>query len=625
MISRPALARAVASTAAVRAALAAALALSGACGGDDGTGPDGGSDLSSLEVLSPPGDEIGLPFYGQVTLRVRYRDPGGAPVPAAPLTFDLVTSASESTGGSTLSATGATTDGSGVATVTLAAGAERVNFRVQVSAARAQPALFYIAVSEEGFADLIATPEHEGFRATGDFGAVEARLYRAADLRCAELDPDAPPESLFPGRALAGFGGEARYRNVGAGEPYAVLAWGQLEPEGVRVAVGCVELDADQVRAGAEVRLPLPVADRAPGLAAALDVESTFNATPLAAAVAAAGPDVWAALDCPLGRAQLLIDCALDAQVSDGALDCAVGGASPLLGDVAAQRGAVDAAGCRPPEVAGGPSLDALVDQQLAAPWPGGDALAAMLAARRAPLISFRLDSRFGPGGAEGSLVHRLSRLAVSAGGATAELDLVASDRPIIRQTAAASIDPASGRLAIGAHSFTVDYGRFAIAAFTQLGLEPAGLTDRATSLGSALYESVADGGQAGCPALSRIACLAIARQANCLLAACGAAAGQLDVLLDGWWRALEGAGLDLALTGSAPPLDGDGDLALDGLGLGAGGRGAWSAEMRVASGEVAALTGLFSAALSSRAAPPARTPAARPRAAPAGERGTGP
>jgi hypothetical protein len=605
----------------------AALAIAGACGGDDGSGADGGSELRSLEVLSPPGDEIGLPFYGEVTLHVKYSDPGGAPLPGAALAFELIASASEATGGSTLSASEATTDGSGVATITLVAGAERVNFRVQVTAARAQPALFYIAVSEEGFADLVATPEHTGFRAPGDFGVVEVRLHRAADLRCADLDPDAPPESVFPVRALGGFGADARYRNVGAGEPYAVVAWGQLEPDGVRVAIGCVELAPDQVRAGAETRFPLPVADRPPSLAAGVDIESTFNATPLAAAVSAAGPDVWAALDCPLGRAQLLIDCALDAQVSDGAVDCAVNGTGDFVDDVEATRGAVDAAGCRPPTSARGASLDALVDERIGPPWPVGDALAALLAARRAPLVSFRLSSRLGPGGATGAVVHRLSRLAVSAGDATAELDLVASDRPVIRQTAAASIDPATGRLAIGAHSFTVDYGRFAMSAFAELGLEPAGLGGRAADLGSALYGSVAQEDQIGCSALSRIVCLPIGRGAACLTAACGAASGQLDVLLDAWWQALEGAGLDLALTGSAPPLDSDGDLVLDGLGLGSGadGRGAWSAGMRLASGDIAALSGIFSGAVTPRSGRPARTPAAHPLAAPAPERRTAP
>ena len=90
MFSRPALSRA--------ALVGAALASATACGGDDGSGPDGGSELSSLEVLTPPGDEIGLPFYGEVTLRVKYSDASGAPVPGAALAFELIASASEATG-----------------------------------------------------------------------------------------------------------------------------------------------------------------------------------------------------------------------------------------------------------------------------------------------------------------------------------------------------------------------------------------------------------------------------------------------------------------------------------------------------------------------------------------------
>jgi hypothetical protein len=571
-----------------------AVLLAGACG-NNGSPPGGGSEPSSLQVLVPPGESIGLPFHGVETLRVLYSDPAGQPVARASVSFQLVTSASEASGGSTVSATDITTNANGIAAVELVAGAERVNFRVQATADDAAPAVFYVAVSEEGFADLIAAPEHGGFRAADSFQSVELRLYRAGELACADLDIDAPPESVFPLRALEGFGETVTYRNVGAGEPYTLIGWGAMEPEGARLAAGCVELTAGHVRAGSAIRFPLQVIDRIPALPTELALDSSFDTTPLADAIAAAGPDVWPALDCPLGRAQLLIDCALDAEVPDGALDCQVGGAGDLVDDVEALRGAPGGGGCRPAGGPNGDSLDQLVEARLGPPWPEGAALAELLAARRAPLVSFRLSSRLEAGGS-GSLGHRLERLSISSGAEVAELDLVASDRPVVRQVAPAVMDPVGGRLALGRHSFTIDYGRFAEEAFGLLGLAPAGLEAEARTLGSALYQSVATETQTGCAAFSTVVCTELGRAGGCLTAACAVAANQLDLLLDAWWQLLDGPGYDLALSGTALLRDTDADLVLDGLGAGDGVEdlGAWTGAIRLTDGESIELSGSF-------------------------------
>ena len=556
-----------------------------ACGDD--LRPPGGDDRprqSSLEILDPPGESIGLPFHGQAALRVLYRDPDGDPIAEAPVAFAPVASATESTGGSTISDSIVLTGEDGVAEVTLVAGAEQVNFRVQASALDAAPGLFYVAVSEGGFTDLAAVPEHVGFRA--DLARVEVRLYRIEELRCAELDVDAPPASVFPPRGFDGFGQAARFRNVTAGEGFAVVGWAAAEPDGLPLAAGCVELGAEQVRPGRPLSLPLPVSDRPPALPAALELVSAFDAAPLVQP-----GDVWAVLDCPLGRAQLLIDCALDAQAPDGALDCAASGTSALVDDVEALRGPADPAGCRPADLpGGGPSIDAVLDDAIGPPWPTGDALAAFLAARRAPLQAFSLTSRLEGGGA---VHHRLGELSVVTGDAEAyAIDLVASDRAVVRQVAPARVDPLAGQLLLEQHGFTLDYGRFARAAFTRLGLEPAGLASRADQLGTALVQSVDAGGTAGCPGLSQIVCGAAGRAAACLSASCQTARPALDLLMTAWWRALDSGGFDFTLAGAAALADADADLAIDGLGS-----GAWTAVLRLASGDPVELTGTFATA----------------------------
>lgn len=568
--------------------IASALHLAG-CGDDLRPPPgDDAPQQSSLELLDPPGESIGLPFHGQVALRVLYRDPDGEPIADAPVAFAPVASASESTGGSTISDSIVLTGEDGVAEVQLVAGAEQVNFRVQASALDAAPGLFYVAVSEGGFTDLAAVPEHVGFRA--DLTRVEVRLYRIDELACADLDIDAPPDSVFPPRSFDAFGGVARYRNVTAGEGFALVAWGAAEPDGTPLAAGCVELGAAQVRPGRPLSLPLPVLDRAPALPDSLDLVSDFDATPLVQP-----GDVWAALDCPHGRAQLLIDCTLDAQAPDGALDCQVGGASALVADVEAMRGMPDAAGCRPSDRAGGgPSIDAILDQAIAAPWPVGDELAAFLAARRASVQAFRLTSRLESSAGGASVHHRLGELSVSSGAGLYAVDLVTSDRTVVRQVAPVAVDPAAGYLVIDAHAFTLDYGRFARAAFARLGLEPAGLDDRADQLGTALVQSVDAGGTSGCPGLSEIVCGAVGRPATCLSPSCQAARPALDDLLTAWWRALEGTGFDFTLSGAASLADADpdADLTIDALPS-----GTWTAALRLSSGATAELAGAFATA----------------------------
>lgn len=561
-----------------------------ACGGDDDGAPDAGGELNLLEVLDPPGESIGLPFHEAVTLRAQYRDPSGEPITGAPVSFQLVTSATEATGGATVSATEGITDADGIAHVELVAGAERVNFRVQATAAAAAPALFYIAVSEGGFTDLSIEPRHHGFRAGADFGSVELRLYRASELRCADLDVDAPPESVFPPRAQDGFGGTARYKNVTAGDAFTIIAWGAAEEGGRALSVGCVELGADQVRAGRPLGFPLPVHDRAPAVPPTLDLASELDADPLMDAVAAAG-DRWAVLDCPFGRAQLLIDCALDAQASDGTLDCVVNGTSAIAADVQAERGPVDPAGCRPAMAGAEASIDAILDAAIGAPWPSGATLDDLLDARRAPLDRFTVASRL-EGDAAGVVRHRLGALGVSANGEDFAFDLIASDRPVVRQVVPAAVDTDDGVLVLGVHGFTVDYGRFAREAFVALGLTPAGLADRADDLGTALYQSVDNGSTTGCAAFSQIVCADAGRAATCLSTACGNADGALDGQLDVGWTLLDGAGLDLTLSGDAELADADADLLIESLG--AGQDGAWSAELTLDAGDPVTLEGTW-------------------------------
>ena len=548
-------------------AMGAVLAPAGGlgCSGDDssGGGPDGGMPLSTLRVLDPPGESIGLPYHGKVTLQVAYADPMGRPITGAQVSFAIVAGATESDGGATISGSSAETDAAGVASIDLVAGAAEVNFRVQASAPAATPALFYLAVSESGFTKLTASPAHIGFRAALELAHIEVKLYREDELRCADFDPDAPPTSVFPPRQLESFNDDAVYRNLTAGQGFTLVGWGSVASDSTPLAVGCVELDAAVVTAGRSIRLPLVLTDRPPALPATLALSALFDARPLSAATSLVGADPWRVLGCPLGRAQLLIDCALDAATPDGALDCAVGGDSALVEAAEAQRDpALPQSGCRPASS----SLDAAVSSALAGPWPAaGTALDALLAARAAPLTSFALTSTL-EASPTGAVHHQIERLSVTAGGQTYADDLIDSDRPIVRQQSPAAVDPLRGRVTLAPHGFTLRYGQFARDAFADLGLAPAGLDGRAGDLGSALYDSVHDGPSSGCPAFSQVVCGALGQAQTCLASPCGQARVALDTRMDAWWHSLDATGLDFTLAGTAAVVNDDGDLVIERL-----------------------------------------------------------
>jgi hypothetical protein len=98
-----------------------------ACGSGHGKNPgtpDGGTTgKASLEVLDPPGQEVGLAYGETVSLRVRFLDATGAP--QAGVDVDFAISSGADAAGSTLSAGSDVTDGAGIARVDLVAGAQR--------------------------------------------------------------------------------------------------------------------------------------------------------------------------------------------------------------------------------------------------------------------------------------------------------------------------------------------------------------------------------------------------------------------------------------------------------------------------------------------------------------------
>jgi hypothetical protein len=573
-----------------------------ACGGSSTDDPDAGSTPSNARlVILNESDILGLGFGERRTLRVRYETDEGEPIPETVIEFALITAGTERTGGTGLSATDAETDELGVARVDLVAGAENVSFRVSVDAPDALGATFYIAVSDMGFANLVISPVHSGWRVPADdFANVQVRLYRATSAVCADIDIDDPPESLFPPRSMAAFGTDASYQNISAGEGYTVVSWTEGPDNSTPLSFGCVDLDSPQVPP-ARVSFDVVVVDRDLYLPASTTLSSLFDMQPVVDAIDATGVNAaWDILGCQAGPGQLLLDCTLDALAPDDALDCIVNGDSAITTATEASRGAPDAAGCRP-SVYGNmiPSLDQVLTDAVVAgdAWPVGPDLAEVLSTRHEITQGFELHTTLTLW--DQAARHELSSIRISGGGDDYTIDFADTAFPQLSddQVGLSGSDPT--QLALTSHGFTLRYGYLSQWAFADLALAPKGLDDDA--LGTALASSATNGGSGAtdCIAVSELTCGEIGQAASCLEVACQQGVIALDGLLTLWWQAMNGVGLDLTLSGSAPIYDFDGDLTVDSIGADEKGKrtGAWQVRFTTATGTGIDTTGGFGTA----------------------------
>jgi hypothetical protein len=572
----------------VRSAAAGAL-LAAACGGG-GASPDAGTlPPPRLEVLSPPGDQIGVAPGDAVTLRVRLTTAAGEPIAQAPVTFALLGQAGQGggTGGATLTAAQVATDVDGIAEDNLTTGPVRVDFQVAADAPDAPRALFYVSVSAEGFADARVTPTYTGDRPATDVDRVELRAYRG-DVPCAGLDPDALPAPTLAPRTLPAFGGTASWPGLPAGEAFTVVAQAIHPTSDRAIAFGCASVDASQVAVG-PLAVTLGVGDRPLTLADGA-VASDLDLSVVAGLEASAGTDrPWQILACPDGGGQLVLDWIVDALAADGALD---GQTQGLTGDAAAieaARGALGTDGCRAATVAGGgASLDALLEASLAqGPFPAGAARAQLEASRLKLFGDVALSSTLGPAG-PGRFHHALAAVTVG----SVSIDLAASARPVVSAEAPWTLD--HGELTLGGHAFTARLGSALGDGFRDGPLATAGLDGDAAALGQALVGSARHTPTLeGCAAVDAVVCAPAGLAAGCVAAACPAAAAGLDGALTAWWRALDGDGLDLALVGHATAADTDGDLQVDGVT-----DGRWDVALTLASGQQVDTNGTWTSPL---------------------------
>jgi hypothetical protein len=500
-----------------------------------------------LEILDPPGSQIGLHYEKAVELRVRYRtdDAERSPLVGAQVRFAIFGDPA----GSTLSGDRVETDQTGVAAVNLTAGSAEESFTVRAQAVNAVDAEFEVSVSQLAFVDLGVTVDAGG---TAAAATVRALLYDGG--RCSALPPAAVSPLSFRtlSAPVAPSGVTLSFLNL-LSRPYAVV--GRVEDaSGHLVKYGCVELGDQLVPPGSSSTLPLPMRD------VSIKLEGVFVVTTSLPAASATLSSAWHALvDCPLGPAQAL-------------LDATETGLSPALASaIEGKRGAKSSAGCRPDKVGAEMSLDQQLDALLTTAGAPATKLSQLVMAlddvEQATQLTSQL-SVIATGASSDYLAeHRLQQLKL---GSTSQVsyDLVAMGLPIITAPEVA-IEVSGDRAQIAPHEFTLGLPLLYHRAFDELGLLalfPSLTAPRTRAFVGLMVQAAMRAGQNGCAAVESLVC-SVTGAAGCLTVIAPACAAGLDLVateLDAGFAAPLGA--DLTLSGSAGVTDADGDLTAEQL-----------------------------------------------------------
>jgi hypothetical protein len=571
-----------------------ALAASGGCGG----GGDGGG--ASTFVLTSTTDTIHVSPGDQMPARFVLTK-GGVPAAGQTVTF-AIEPPTDDAGGATLAAPSALTDATGTATVGIEAG-QPASFRVQ---AKSQGAMTDVAVIVMTSGTVLVAPFFApSSTAAADTASVRVLFYE--DRSCGSLDLDAPaPVPAADLVTLQGGAQTAAFPFVSTTVVSAAIGQA-LAPDGTTVvAEGCVDIPGSSLLANEAVEVALPLYDAVPDPVGTYTVTSTLTfAPPLAAAAPLAL--AWANLsDCPLDPAELWIDCTVDAlspATAADPLDCVPstvpGGEGPLGDAIAVLRGAplLDGTGaptgCRSARnAAGDEGLDALALGLFGSPAPAAIvALPAIASDAAAILDKVRLISMLvvAPSGTPGSytVTHTLVDALFGPVWQTS-VPLASLGLPSLQAfTTATTSDDI---LTIGGHGFTLRLGTAARAAFGPLSLAPRGLPGDVPSFVATLFALAhsADGTATGCAALDGVICPAAGRPAGCLTNACATGLAALAAELDGAFTGADGAGIDLALSGSAPLIDKFNHGVADRLGddqSASGAMATWSVQLRTSAG----------------------------------------
>ncbi|MGZ3405308.1 MAG: hypothetical protein ACXVAN_02610, partial [Polyangia bacterium] len=501
-----------------------------ACGPGSNAPPDGGPPLA-LDVLDNP--QIGLHYGKSTELRVRYHtdDAAAAPVAGATGHFSIF----KDPAGSTLTRDAATTDANGIASVTLTAGQAEADFRVVATAINAAEADFDIVVSKLDFVEVDAQ------LAWPTAATLRALLYD--DRTCAALPAAATMPA--PSRALSKSNATTatlQFQNL-LSKPYALVGRAE-DATGTLLGYGCVDLGAELVPPGSVSVVPVPLVAAVASATGSYKLASTLKPVPSSYAMLVARWQQFGG-GCPYGAAQALLD---DMGIS--------GHRDPALAN-----------GCRPASSSLDQQLQALLTAPPAAPANALPAIATDLLAITATAFVQSDLTVTAASASSYTAEHALASAEFAVSPTVSQTyDLVALGEPVIDVKDVPFSDDGSS-VTIGAHGFTLGWPTLWLQAFTDLSL-----TMRVTGLASpaihglvaAVVQAASRNAKTGCAAVEDLVCSVLGTMPCNEQAACTAAIDSVAASLAAGFA--PSSGIDLMLSGSATPVDNDGDLVVDQL-----------------------------------------------------------
>jgi hypothetical protein len=316
--------------------------------------------------------------------------------------------------------------------------------------------------------------------------------------------------------------------------------------------------------------------------------------------------------DCPLDPAELLLDCTIDAlspTTAQDPLDCVPAPGPGAEGAIAAKLiarrgvpivdGAGAATGCRSArDVDGQVSFDAVVLGLYGTPRPAVLVDLPAIANDAAHLfdhIKLASTLQLEPEGTPSTytVTHRLVSAefantpppdAMPGSRFTAAIDIPGYPVPVPQAFGLATT--AEDELLLGEHGFTLRLGSLARAGFAAVALDRRGIAGGATGLMTTIagLAHSENGTYRGCAAIDHALCAEIGEAPGCLVTACGNGMTAFAAHLDDLFGAVDGAGLDLYLAGTATLHDSHRDGTAGRIGASSGdpnGAGTWSFELR--------------------------------------------
>jgi hypothetical protein len=536
--------------------------LAGCENDNGGLAVDGGVGRT-LEILDPPGAQIGLRYGKSLDLPVRYRrtDAMMTPIGDAAVHFAIF----DDPAGSTLSRDTSTTDAEGVAAVTLTAGGQEGSFRVRASADGADDVEFAIAISEQEFVELDAV-------LTDPLPSPGARTLTAGlyqDHACSTLMPDPKPtgadRTLVGGPAVTA---TLAFVNL-LSRSYAVV--GRVTDAGRLVAYGCLDVDRSQAPPGARLNLPIVLAAVQPSVIGGFDLNTEVG-TSRAARTDSLFADIDVLDRCDGHLGQLLLD-----ELSTRATTSRAAAIEALRGTPAPSTDGSSTVACRPAMVGAAPSLDADLGALVAAAGTPGDSRAMLLADLDAILQSAHLSTHLAIGSitpllGDGTLANRYAvahegvSVQLSLGAAMRNEDLVALGLPVRGADGVLALESGDALL-IDAHVLPIGLPALWGDAFGALSVAVRlpSLPDPTWSAWVAAAAMAAQrNAKVGCAAIEDLVCERTGPTgcAGTLIAPCTGAVAAVGARLDATFA----GSVALSLHGVATVVDNDGDLVADRL-----------------------------------------------------------